>query len=83
MPSEPIHLLLVEENPRDAHRLRRAVADSPFQLAHVARLSEALARLCEGGIDLILLDLSLPDAQAANLVTLVAAVAPQSPSSSS
>ena len=77
----PIQLLLVEDNPRDAHRLRRAVAEAgpQFQVSHVARLSEALARLCEGGIDLILLDLSLPDGQAPNLVTLAAAVAPQVP----
>jgi DNA-binding NarL/FixJ family response regulator len=81
VPSPSIQLLLVEDNPRDAHRLRRALAEAgpQFQVSHVARLSEALARLCEGGIDLILLDLSLPDGQGAELVTLVVAVVPQVP----
>lgn len=48
----------------DALLLREALGEAPegeFRLAHVERLGEALSRLGEGGIDVVLLDLSLPD----------------------
>ncbi len=66
-----IKVLLVEDNPGDARLLREALAemaDARFELTHVNRLSEALRRLEEDRFDIILLDLSLPDAHGLNTV---------------
>lgn len=67
----PIKVLLVEDNPGDARLLREALAETArgrFDLTHVDRLGEALLRLEEGRFDIILLDLSLPDAQGLDTV---------------
>jgi diguanylate cyclase (GGDEF)-like protein len=64
--NESIRVLLVEDNPDDAHLLReilRDVSSHQFDLIHVERLSAALERLDTERLDVILLDLSLPDAQ--------------------
>ncbi len=64
MNKDLIRILLIEDNPGDARLLRETLAEfggAPFELHWVARLSEGLERLDEGGIDLVLLDLSLPD----------------------
>jgi signal transduction histidine kinase/DNA-binding response OmpR family regulator len=59
-------VLLVEDNPGDADLVRFALEEGAeagaFELDHVARLSVALARVAESTPDVILLDLSLPDA---------------------
>jgi diguanylate cyclase (GGDEF)-like protein len=60
----PIHILLVEDNPGDAFLLQEALADvtrAQFNLIHVSRLGDALQQLEQELIDVILLDLSLPD----------------------
>jgi signal transduction histidine kinase len=64
MRGEVLRVLLVEDNPGDADLLRETLADAgaPFDLAHVDRLSAALERAAEGDRDVVLLDLSLPDA---------------------
>ena len=59
------HVLLIEDNPGDARLIREMLAEGPpseFELVLADRLAEGLARLSEGGIDVILLDLMLPDA---------------------
>ena len=66
MSSPPIHLLLIEDNPGDARLLRALLQEtgsSQFELVHAERFSEALTRLSERRFDVVLLDLSLPDAQ--------------------
>ena len=66
MTGEPINILLVEDAPLDAQLLRELLAQAqgvPFVLANADQLATGLARLAAGGIDIILLDLSLPDAQ--------------------
>jgi len=66
MDGEDIHILLIEDNPADVRLIREMLADIPgagFDLACGERLSTGLKRLAEGGIDAILLDLSLPDSQ--------------------
>jgi len=58
--------LLIEDNPADARLLAEVLADSgdgELLLEHAVRLSEGVRRLQEGGIDVVLLDLSLPDAK--------------------
>jgi PAS domain S-box-containing protein len=63
-PLSLVQLLLIEDNPGDARLIRELLSEAQtiaFQLEHVDRLSAGLARLSEGGIDAVLLDLSLPD----------------------
>jgi DNA-binding response OmpR family regulator len=66
VPSEaqPIRVLLVEDNPGDTRLIRFMLADaggSGFQMEPVDRLQAAFTRLALGGIDVVLVDLSLPD----------------------
>lgn len=64
MENEHIKLLLVEDNPGDARLLREKLAEAAstsFELECSDRLSTGLERLSQGGIDVVLLDLSLPD----------------------
>jgi len=61
-----IQVLLVEDNPGDARlvfELVNEVDPTGFHLTHVTRLSEAMSHLEENEHDIVLLDLSLPDAQ--------------------
>ncbi|CAK0773179.1 hypothetical protein CCP3SC1_60031 [Gammaproteobacteria bacterium] len=67
MPSEKLRVLLVEHNSTDAEIIRTMLAsvvvEHPFQLRITNQLSSTLERLLAGGIDLILLNLDLPDSQ--------------------
>jgi two-component system sensor histidine kinase/response regulator len=59
-------VLLVEDNAGDARLIRESLIESTnsgFDVENADRLSAALARLSEGGIDAVLLDLALPDSQ--------------------
>lgn len=61
---KPIHVLLVEDNPGDSRlifEMLRAVSTQAFDLEQVDRLEPALARLGQAGVDVVLLDLGLPD----------------------
>lgn len=61
---EKIKIMLIEDNPGDVRLIRELVAEAdgaPFDLEHVDCLSKGLSRLEQGGIGVILLDLSLPD----------------------
>ena len=75
-------VLLVEDNTGDARLFREYLADpagASFRLVHAANLTEGLARLAEGGIDLVLLDLSLPDSPMAETFKRAKAAAPDVP----
>lgn len=64
--AEHIKVLLVEANPADARSIQEAlqeVRDVPFKVEYANRLSMGLQRLADGDIDVLLLDLSLPDSQ--------------------
>jgi len=72
--SESIRILLVEDNPADAQLLREFLAEvenTDFELVRVERLGDALQRLGNERFDVMLLDLSLPDAQGLETVTRV------------
>ena len=59
-------VLLIEDSPDDAMLIQEELAEVrgvPFNLERVDRLSEGLEHLDQGGIDVVLLDLSLPDSQ--------------------
>jgi PAS domain S-box-containing protein len=65
-PAQPVRVLLVEDNPGDARLIEELLSDyrDQFRLdARVARLSEAEEAVERADINLVLLDLSLPDSQ--------------------
>ncbi len=75
-------VLLVEDNAGDARWLREMFNDQPShdaQLAHVKCMSEAKKHLAERTVDIILLDLGLPDAQGLEALRRTRAVAPRVP----
>lgn len=56
--------LLVEDDPAEVRRVKESLADAtdpPFRLEQVHCLSDAIERLGAGPIDVVLLDLTLPD----------------------
>lgn len=66
MRQDEIRVLLVEDNPADARLLREAVKEvegNQIHLTHVDNLGKALLRLDEDRFDVVMLDLSLPDAE--------------------
>ena len=59
-----MRVLLLEDNPADARLIQEAVfeaADAGVELVHITRLASALEQLEAGDVDLLLLDLSVPD----------------------
>ena len=59
-----IRILLVEDNPGDARLIREMLKEAgrfSFELECLGRLDESIGRLERGNIDVVLLDLSLPD----------------------
>lgn len=62
----PIRVLLVEDNPGDARLILEMLSDAQaglFDLEQVDRLEPALARLSQAAVDVVLLDLGLPDSE--------------------
>jgi signal transduction histidine kinase len=78
----PIRVLLIEDNPLDADLLRENLAESRGErvaLVAVETLREGIVHLERGAVDLLLLDLSLPDSQGLETVTRALAHAPRLP----
>jgi signal transduction histidine kinase len=77
-----LQVLLVEDNAGDARLLRemfnKEKPDS-FALTHLFRMREAEVNLAKGGVDIVLLDLGLPDAHGLDTVRRARAVAPDVP----
>ena len=70
----PIKLLLVEDNPGDVRLIQEMLSEAgavPFALEIAASLAAALGRLLAGGIDVLLLDLGLPDSRGLSTFTSV------------
>src|SRR5580704_787151 len=75
-------LLLVEDNPGDARLLYEMLNEQGSQhteLTHVERMSDAEKHLTEHAVDIILLDLGLPDAHGLGAVRRTHTVAPRVP----
>lgn len=82
MDNKHIKVLLIEDNPGDARLIREMLAEvksAPFDLEHADRLSTGLERLSAGGIDVVLLDLSLPDSRRLDTFAKAQAQAPEVP----
>ena len=59
-------ILLIEDNQGDARLVREMLVEEksvPFELEHADRLSTGLERISKKGIDVVLLDLGLPDSR--------------------
>jgi signal transduction histidine kinase len=75
-------VLLVEDNPADAELALYGLVnarDAAFRVEHVDHLAAALARLVYGGIDVALVDLSLPDSSGMETFHAIHAAAPTVP----
>jgi PAS domain S-box-containing protein len=75
-------VLLIEDNPGDVRLIQEMLAQSAqdgYQLECADRLSKGLKRLGMGGIDLVLLDLGLPDSQGLDTFNKVHAQVPAVP----
>jgi DNA-binding response OmpR family regulator len=77
-----IQALLIEDNPEHSLLLGRILSSSDVPTYHVvnaATLSEGLAKLKAGNVEIILLDLTLPDSQGIRTFERVSAAAPDLP----
>lgn len=82
MSDQRFKILLVEDNPGDARLIRESLAEvdrDPFDLETADRLTTALRRLADGGIDAVLLDLALPDSKGKETFTRAKEKAPTVP----
>jgi signal transduction histidine kinase len=80
--SDALQVLLVEDNAGDARLLREMFSTEKagsFELTHLLRMSEAVMHLAKGGVDVVLLDLGLPDGHGLDTVRRAHAVAPGVP----
>ena len=67
-------ILLIEDNPGDARLIQEMLAEAEsgkFEQEHADRLSTGIKRLEQGNIDVILLDLDLPDSKGVDTFTKV------------
>jgi phosphoserine phosphatase RsbU/P len=82
MTTRALRVLLVEDNAGDARLLREMfTTERPgsIELTHLMRMSEALPHLAKGGVDIVLLDMGLPDGHGLDTVRRARAVAPDVP----
>ena len=76
MDSGRVKVLLIEDNPEDAHMMQEALAgalDGQYDVTWANRLSRGIEELGKGGIDVILTDLDLPDSRGLDTLTAVRA----------
>ena len=84
MPSKPIQILLIEDDPEQASFLTQFLSEpkngfAHFELDSTSRLSTGLENLARSSYDVVLLDLGLPDSQGIETFVRVAAAAPRVP----
>ena len=81
MATSPAHILIVEDNPGDyvlARRMIESMKSGRFIPIHAGTLAAALEKLVEP-VDLMLLDLNLPDSQDLETLRRLRGVAPDLP----
>lgn len=77
-----IHVLIIEDNEEHAQLLDRLLASSGyprFRATIVHTLADGVEKLRSGGVEMVLLDLTLPDSQGAPTFCKVSDAAPQLP----
>lgn len=82
MTDTPITVLLVEDNAADAYLTRRVLGDLDTlrtRIEVVDRVSSARERLADGSVDLVVLDLSLPDGHGVDTFDQIREAAPTLP----
>ncbi|MDP2991353.1 MAG: response regulator [Kiritimatiellota bacterium] len=69
MKTKTSKVLLIEDNPADAQLIMEILREEPehaMEILHVDNLKRGLEALARGGIDVVLLDLTLPDSSGHN-----------------
>jgi signal transduction histidine kinase len=82
MKEKALQVLVVEDNAGDVRLLREMFSGEragSFELTHLLRMSEAEIHLAKGGVDIILLDMGLPDGHGLETVRRAHAAAPGIP----
>ena len=82
MNKKSIKILLVEDNPGDARLLREMLSSQEaldIELTHVSSMNGAENHIAKNAVDIILLDLGLPDVQGLGAVRRARAAAPRVP----
>src|ERR1700723_2339168 len=82
MTEKTLQVLLVEDNAGDVRLLREMFSKEraeSFELTHCLRMGEAERHLAKGGVDIVLLDMGLPDGHGLDTVRRAHAAAPGVP----
>jgi signal transduction histidine kinase len=82
MKEKTLQVLLVEDNAGDARLLCEMFSKErpdSFELTHFLRMREAEIHLAKGGVDIVLLDMGLPDGHGLDTVRRAHAAAPSVP----
>jgi len=81
MSGNHLTVLVVEDNLGDARLIQRSLEDASgsFVVEHADRIARAIDRLANGGIDIVLLDLSLPDSSGLQTFALIRSCAEDVP----
>ncbi len=82
METKPIKVLLIEDNLGDARLMQEILSeekDAEFELIRVDRLAAGLDVLAVGGVDIVLLDLTLPDSTGLETFLRTHTIAPHVP----
>jgi signal transduction histidine kinase len=82
MNERSLHILLVEDNAGDARLIREMLSNEKpgsFRMTHLLRMHEAEKHLLKGGVDIVLLDMGLPDAHGIETVRRARSIAPEVP----
>jgi two-component system, cell cycle response regulator len=79
---ERFNALLIDDNPADTRLVREMLSEggfARFDLEVSGRLAEGIRRLSAGDIDVVVVDLCLPDSQGINTIALLRAHSPDVP----
>jgi two-component sensor histidine kinase len=82
MSEQALHILVVEDNPGDVRLLREMFSSErpgSFEINHLPRLDQALHLLAIDGINIVLLDLGLPDGDGIDTLRRFRQLAPTVP----
>ncbi|MCX6992814.1 MAG: response regulator [Kiritimatiellaeota bacterium] len=82
MTTKTSKVLLIEDDPADAQLIMEILREEPenaMEILHMSNLARGLETLERGGIDVVLLDLTLPDSSGHNTFAMLAKHVPTMP----